>query len=319
MFRPVKVLIIQNRAPFHPDWGRLLSMDRAFRIVAIVPEYRKEDFSREDPDVVLLDGSKEEEREWLRALEREGRFPVLVLADSEGDISKGKMTEVLLRKDWTDREQLNQFATLLSIDLKLLSLKKAFPPPGKPEGTTIRGKTGSPFSRFSTGVIALGASMGGVEATMNLLQMLDPGRLPGIVIVQHMQVGFSGRYAEQLDRLTSFQAKEAEDGDSVMDGHILVARSGSQLALQKQGNRFRVHVYNGEKVNGFSPSVDVLFSSAARYAGPEVTGVILTGIGHDGARGLLAMHDKGCRTFGQDEKSCVVYGMPAAARKLGGC
>lgn len=165
-------------------------------------------------------------------------------------------------------------------------------------------------------IIAMGASTGGTEALYSILMQL-PADIPGIVIVQHIPPVFSRMFSERLNNQTSLTVKEAEDGDYVEKGKVLIAPGDRHMRINKLGDRYKVEVSEGEKVSGHCPSVDMLFDSAAKKAGNEAVGIILTGMGYDGAKGLLAMKRKGARTIGQDEKSCVVYGMPKAAYDIG--
>ncbi len=166
-------------------------------------------------------------------------------------------------------------------------------------------------------VIALGASTGGTEATLEVLRDL-PAETPGIVVTQHMPEGFTSMYAERLNRLCAMQVKEAESGDQIRQGLVLVAPGGDyHMKVTKKGINYFVNCVPGNKVNGHRPSVDVLFQSVAETVRSEAVGIILTGMGSDGAAGLLAMRRNGAYTIGQDEESCVVYGMPMVARQIG--
>lgn len=165
-------------------------------------------------------------------------------------------------------------------------------------------------------VIAIGASTGGTEAILEVVRDL-PVSTPGIVIVQHMPSVFTKMFAERLNKICQMDVKEAENNDQVLPGRILVAAGGIQMKLVKKGLSYHVCCFEGEKVSGHCPSVDVLFQSVAEVAKSDAIGVILTGMGSDGAKGLLDMLKNGAYTIGQDEASCVVYGMPMVAQKLG--
>ena len=141
--------------------------------------------------------------------------------------------------------------------------------------------------------------------------------MPGIVIVQHMPAVFTGMYADRLNNTCLMEVREASSGDQVIPGRVLIAPGEFHMSIRKNGPSFSVECKKGPKINGHCPSVDVLFESVAQYAGGAAIGVILTGMGIDGARGLLAMKQKGAQTIGQSEESCVVYGMPKAACTLG--
>ena len=165
-------------------------------------------------------------------------------------------------------------------------------------------------------LIAIGASTGGTEAILSIVREF-PEDMPGVVITQHMPPGFTRMYAERLNRLCRMTVREARHGDAVVPGQILIAPGGSQMRVVRIGSSYSVSVTQEDKVNGHAPSVDVLFDSAATAAGARAVGVILTGMGADGAMGLLHMHQMGAYTLGQDRESCVVYGMPMEAFHLG--
>lgn len=165
-------------------------------------------------------------------------------------------------------------------------------------------------------VIAIGTSTGGTEALSEILTQFPPDA-PGVVAVIHMPPGYTKSYAERLDRACRIRVKEAEDGDRILPGHALIAQGDRHLQVLRSGSVYAVRVTDGEKVSGFRPSVDVLFQSCARYLGANGVGAILTGMGRDGAEGLLEMRNAGARTVAQDEATCVVYGMPREAVAVG--
>ncbi|MFA6412433.1 MAG: chemotaxis response regulator protein-glutamate methylesterase [Syntrophales bacterium] len=173
------------------------------------------------------------------------------------------------------------------------------------------------LTQTSHKVIAIGASTGGTEALKNVLMKLPPNT-PGIVIVQHMPANFTTAFADRLNTLCQFQVKEAQDNDTVVPGTCLIAPGNFHMLLRRSGARYYVEVKTGPMVHHQRPAVDVLFKSTAKYAGANAVGVILTGMGADGAEGLKEMKDAGASTIAQDEKSCVVFGMPKEAIKLGG-
>ena len=165
-------------------------------------------------------------------------------------------------------------------------------------------------------VIAIGTSTGGTQALTHVLPTLPPN-IPGMVIVIHMPPGFTGRFAKRLDELCQISVKEAEDGDVVIPGQALIAPGSFHMTVGRSGARYLVNLNSDAPVNQFRPSVDVLFNSCAKYVGSNALGVILTGMGNDGAEGLMAMKDAGAMTIAQDEDSCVVFGMPKEAIKRG--
>ena len=166
-------------------------------------------------------------------------------------------------------------------------------------------------------VVAVGASTGGTEALRELLVPL-PSDTPGIVVVQHMPASFTRSFADRLNGLCQMRVKEAQDGDRILPGHVLIAPGDFQMRVQRSGAVYSVAVTQDEPVNRHRPSVDVLFDSCATHLGANAVGVILTGMGADGARGMAAMHRAGAKTFAQDEATCVVFGMPREAIAAGG-
>ncbi len=172
------------------------------------------------------------------------------------------------------------------------------------------------LTKTSNKVIAIGASTGGTEALKKILSIM-PADSPGIVVVQHMPANFTTAFAQRLDSICAMKVKEAENNDSVTTGTVLIAPGNYHMVFRRSGARYYVEVKNGPMVHHQRPSVDILFKSTARYAGSNAVGVILTGMGADGAEGLLEMRQAGAKTVAQDEKSCVVYGMPKEAVKLG--
>ena len=166
-------------------------------------------------------------------------------------------------------------------------------------------------------VVAIGASTGGTQALEVVLKSLPPTS-PGIVIVQHMPAGFTAAFAERLNNICEVEVKEAEDGDKVFHGRALIAPGDKHMLLRRSGGQYLVEVKDGPVINRHRPSVDVLFRSVAQSAGQNATGVIMTGMGDDGARGMAEMHQTGAFCVAQDEETCVVYGMPKEAVKHGG-
>src|SRR5581483_9363646 len=172
------------------------------------------------------------------------------------------------------------------------------------------------MARTTETVVCIGASTGGTESLRVVLEALPPSA-PGIVIVQHMPEKFTAAFAKRLDGLCQVEVKEAEDGDSVLRGRVLIAPGDRHTLLQRSGARYYVAVKDGPLVSRHRPSVDVLFRSAARFAGTNAVGIIMTGMGDDGAQGLVEMRTAGAFTVAQDEATSVVFGMPREAIELG--
>ena len=176
---------------------------------------------------------------------------------------------------------------------------------------------GVAMAQTTESVVAIGTSTGGTQALEAVLTCL-PRVCPGIVVVQHMPEKFTEAFAKRLDGLCQMDVREARHGDRVMPGRVLIAPGGRHMLLKRSGAQYHVDIVDGPPVSRHRPSVDVLFRSVAKFAGRNALGIIMTGMGDDGARGLKEMHDAKARTLAQDEESCVVYGMPKEAVKLGG-
>jgi two-component system chemotaxis response regulator CheB len=187
----------------------------------------------------------------------------------------------------------------------------------RPLGEVVRPQINGTVFRPNGSVVAIGSSTGGVEALLTVIPHL-PANGPPTVITQHMPGTFTKSFAKRLDSSSAATVTEAEDGDVLAPGKVFLAPGGDRhLTIERSGGQLRCRLLPGEAVNGHSPSVDVLFNSVAQAVGKKAVGAILTGMGRDGAKGLLAMREAGGRTLGQDEASCVVYGMPRAAFEIG--
>jgi two-component system chemotaxis response regulator CheB len=188
--------------------------------------------------------------------------------------------------------------------------RRSVPPPVPIDATNA-------LSQSTDKVIAIGASTGGTEAIKNVVAPL-PAACPGVVIVQHMPAGFTRMYADRLNTLCAMEVKEAETGDRVMPGRILLAPGDRHMTVIRSGGVYRVDCSKGENVCGHCPSVEVMMRSVANNVGPNAVGVMLTGMGSDGAGGMVAMREAGARTLAQDEATSVVFGMPRVAFERGG-
>jgi len=223
--------------------------------------------------------------------------------------------DFVTKPDIKGSRTLDSFINELIIKIKIASmakvshLKKAYVGYQLAEG----GDSPNPNT-----IIAIGASTGGTEAIYEIIHAL-PRDMPGIVVVQHMPPVFTAMYAARLNNSCRMEVKEAKHGDVILPGKVLIAPGGDyHMQVNRRGNQYIVELIKGEKVNGHCPSVDVLFNSVAAKVGENAIGVILTGMGHDGAKGLLNMKRTGAMTIGQDEQSCIVYGMPKVAYDIGG-
>jgi two-component system chemotaxis response regulator CheB len=201
-------------------------------------------------------------------------------------------------------------------NLRRLVAPAAMPVPSKLTADAILPATSHAMAKTTDRVVAIGTSTGGTQALEVVLTAL-PRVCPGLVIVQHMPEKFTGAFAERLNSLCQIEVREAVHGDRVLPGRALIAQGGRHMLLKRSGAQYHVEIVDGPPVTRHRPSVDVLFRSAAQFAGKNALGIIMTGMGDDGAKGLKEMHNMGARTVGQDEDSCVVYGMPKEAAKLG--
>lgn len=277
------------------------------------------------PDVVTLDVEmpKMTGIEFVKQLMPKYPVPVILVSSLNLSVfdalSAGAVDFV--RKPDMDKNKVLAFITNLVIKIRIASVAKVrIPAPaaapiagGVTQNAPIRITNHS--LKMNSFIIAIGASTGGTEATLSVLREL-PADTPGIVVTQHMPEGFTKMYAERLDRLCKMRVREAKDGDMIERGLVLIAPGNFQMRVAHSGMRHMVRCTKEEKVSGHMPSVDVLFTSMADNV-IDGMGVILTGMGMDGAKGMLKMHRKGMYTIGQSRESCVVYGMPMEAMKLG--
>jgi len=199
------------------------------------------------------------------------------------------------------------------------SALSATPPPKLTADAVLaaRAAASTAMSKTTESIIAIGTSTGGTQALEVVLTML-PAVCPGIVVVQHMPEKFTALFAERLNTLCQVEVREAQNNDRVIPGRVLIAPGGRHMMLRRSGAQYIVEVVDGPLVNRHKPSVDVLFRSVAQVAGKNALGIIMTGMGDDGARGMNEMHQAGASTVAQDEATCVVFGMPKEAIKLGG-
>ena len=267
------------------------------------------------------------------------KFPIPVILVSSLNLSvfdalAAGAVDFVLKPDMSKCYSVKTFFTVLNSKIYIASRAKVNvnlagkAAPGIPAGTAANSaaapaaapgnlSSGLSLNIQNNMVIAIGASTGGTEATLDVLKRL-PADMPGIVVTQHMPPGFTKMYAERLDRICKLEVKEAQNGDRIRKGLVLIAPGALQMRVEKDLKGYYVTCQEGEKVNGHRPSVDVLFHSVAKKIGKNALGIIMTGMGRDGAEGLLAMRQAGSFTIGQDKESCVVYGMPMVAYDIGG-
>lgn len=302
--------------------GTANSAEEAFKMIPVLK-----------PDVITLDIEmpKMNGIEFLKKLIPEYPIPVILSSSLNVNVfdalSYGAV-DFVKKPDMT--EQNSATAYVYNIVAKIVAASKAHV--RKPAVSAVKPANTPPQSinlgalklsdpsnlKLKNTIIAIGASTGGTEATLEVLKKL-PAETPGIVVTQHMPEGFTKMYADRLNKLCAMEVKEAENGDLIRQGRVLIAPGGdNHMTIERRGSQYFAKLTPGEKVNGHRPSVDVLFNSVAKEAvrGSSV-GIILTGMGNDGAKGLLEMRKARAFTIGQDKNSCVVYGMPMEAYKLG--
>lgn len=318
---PIKVLVVEDSLVFRELLVQGLSKDPSIQVVGAAkdPFEARDAILKYHPDVMTLDVELPRMNgiEFLRKLIPQYPLPVVVissLSDKVFDAMNAGAVDFVAKPAVSERRQLESFIrNELLVKIKIASTAKI----SRIKQQAMAQEPEKFTAHEKNLVIAIGASTGGTEAIFDVVK--DYGAdLPGIVIVQHMPPGFTEMYAKRLDNQCRVRVKEARTGDRVLPGTVLIAPGGDKhMHLVKVNGMYQVEVKAGPKVNGHCPSVDVLFESVAKVAGPNALGIILTGMGGDGAKGLLAMRKAGARTIGQDESTCVVYGMPKVAYDLG--
>lgn len=320
--QPIKVLVVEDSIVFRELLVQNLSKDPAIKVVATA----KDPFEARDlilahkPDVMTLDVELPRMNgiEFLRKLIPQYPLPVVVissLSDKVFDALNAGAVDFVAKPTVSNRAQLEDFIkNELLVKIKIASTAKI----SNIKKTVMKQQEQEhPSVARSNLVVAIGASTGGTEAIFSVVKEFGTD-IPGIVCVQHMPPKFTEMYAKRLNDQCRIQVKEAETGDRVLPGHMLIAPGGDRhMHLVKVNGAYQVEVKAGPRVNGHCPSVEVLFNSVAKVAGPNALGIILTGMGGDGGKGLLAMRRAGAKTIGQDESTCVVYGMPKVAYDLG--
>ncbi|HBG86297.1 MAG TPA: chemotaxis response regulator protein-glutamate methylesterase [Marinilabiliaceae bacterium] len=339
MDKKIQVLVIDDSAVVRQSLTAILESDPQIEVMgtAADPLIAVKKIMKQIPDVITLDIEMPRMNglTFLRKIMSQHPIPVVVISSltQEGTEVAMKALEYgaseIIGKPAMNAAQFFHDSKITICDAvkaasqaKLSRLKISSPPQAtvvKPKySADIMLERGSLLSRIADTekIIVLGASTGGTEAIRLLLKSLPP-RMPGIAIVQHMPEGFTRSFANSLNNNSELEVKEAEDGDRLYQGRVLIAPGNYHMLLKRIGKEYSVEVKKGPLVNRHRPSVDVLFRSAARYAGQNATGILLTGMGADGAKGLLELKEAGALTVAQDQASSVVYGMPKEAAKLG--
>jgi two-component system, chemotaxis family, protein-glutamate methylesterase/glutaminase len=322
--RRIKVVVVDDSALARQLISRLLKSDPEIEVVGIAsdPYSARNIIKATNPDVVTLDVEMPN-MDGISFLEKIMRLrPMPVVMVSSLTLRGAEITLQALELGAVD------FVTKPSLDVErgldtkrdelVAKVKAASQARIKPLGAPQAAAVAVPLPvrsgplRGTDSIVAIGSSTGGVDALRQIVCALPPDT-PAVLITQHMPAGFTARFAERLDGLSQVRVRQAEDGQRVLPGHVYIAPGDKHLRLARSGAQYHCRLGDDPPVGGHKPSVDVLFQSVATVAGGKSVGVILTGMGRDGASGLKAMREAGARTLGQDEQSCVVYGMPKAA------
>jgi two-component system chemotaxis response regulator CheB len=315
----IKVLIIDDSPLIASILSNIFRSDSSFEVVGTVglPSQVDAAIRSYRPDVITLDLHLPEMNgvDLLNQYLPKYQIPTVIVSSVSPD--EGPLVVNALECGAVDYIQKPSAAEIGSTTPIILEKVKAAAQI-TPRSTHLVGITkamSGPMPVDETRIIAIGSSTGGTKALREIFLRL-PKRIPPIVVVQHIPAGFSAAFAERLNQICEFPVKEAADGDPLVPGRVLIAPGGRHMKIEKDGSGFVVKIEDSPHVNSHRPSVDVLFGSIVENCGAGSLGVLLTGMGSDGAKGLLAMRKKGCFTLAQDEASCVVYGMPQAAVQM---
>ena len=329
----VRVLVIDDSASVRQTLVDVLSADPGIEVMGVAsdPFVAARRIAEDVPDVITLDVEmpRMDGITFLRKLMSQRPIPVVMCSSLTEAGSETLMqaleagaVDIILKPRIGAADHLAESADRICDVVKAAArarvgarrpTKRSLDPGTKlTADAMLPPPSGAAMARTTEMVACLGASTGGTEALREVLQAL-PVNAPGIVIVQHMPAGFTAAFAKRLNSLCEVEVKEAQHGDPVLRGHVLIAPGDKHMLLERQGARYQVAIKDGPPVSRHRPSVDVLFRSAARAPGRNAMGVIMTGMGDDGARGLLEMKEAGATTLAQDEATSVVFGMPREA------
>lgn len=320
----IKVLIVDDSAVVRNLMTEILSEDRDIEVVGVAqdPFVARDKIKQLHPDVLTLDVEmpRMDGLTFLENLMRLRPMPVLMvssLTEAGADVTLDALeigaVDFVTKPKIDVAAGLREYAELLREKVKMAA--RSHPRRHEAQAKPLQ-RARKPF-RSTEKLIAIGASTGGTEAIKVVLEMM-PADAPAIVITQHIPAMFSGSFAARMDRLSAMRVFEASDGQQIVPGHCYIAPGDRHLEVTRSGARYVCRLSDAPPENRHRPSVDTMFRSLARCAGANVVAAILTGMGDDGARGMRELREAGARTLVQDEASCVVWGMPGAAYKLGG-
>lgn len=319
-YRKIRVLIVDDSLFFRNALQKALSSDSHLEIVGLATDsVDAEKKIRElNPDVMTLDvempGMKG--TDFLKKIMPVTPLPVVLVSALNISVFEALQSgaiDFVRKPDLSKSNDFASFSNELAVKVKIASTAKVAKP--KPVQSSI--SSVALQNHNSNIIVAIGASTGGTEATLEIIKRF-PSDFPPVIITQHMPAGFTKMYADRLDKICNMRVFEAENGMRVERGTAIIAAGDKHMTLARDMRGYYVKCVDGDKVSGHCPSVDVLFDSVAKVAMSKAIGVILTGMGRDGASGLLAMRKAGAFTVGQDKETCVVYGMPMVANQIGG-
>jgi two-component system, chemotaxis family, protein-glutamate methylesterase/glutaminase len=334
--KKIRVLVVDDSASVRQTMKEILESDPAIEVIATAsdPFVAASHMMREEPDVITLDVEmpRMDGLTFLDKIMSQHPIPVVMCSSltTEGSetalsaLERGAV-DIITKPTVGTRQFLEESKVRICDAIKSAAQARlskprlagaAKPSPKLTADVMLPKPPTHAMIQTTEKIVAIGASTGGTEALREILEAL-PADAPGIVIVQHMPEKFTAAFAQRLNTICKITVKEAENNDSVLRGQALIAPGNKHMMLKRSGARYCVEIRDGPLVSRHRPSVDVLFRSAARYGGKNVLGVILTGMGDDGAKGMREMKDAGACNIAQDENSCVVFGMPQEAIKTG--
>ena len=321
----IKVICVDDSALIRDLLTEIINSQPDMEVVAVAPDpiVARDLIKQHNPDVITLDVEmpRMDGIDFLERLMRLRPMPVLMvssLTQAGAEVTLRALelgaVDFVAKPSLAIRTGMLRYADEIAEKLRVAARSRPRSLRDRQAEKPVRLR--SPLVS-SEKLIIIGSSTGGTDAIRQVIEPL-PANSPAIMIAQHMPGGFTQSFAQRLDRICAVRVKEAEDGERVLPGHVYIAPGDAHLKLARSGANYVARLDNGPPVNRHIPSVDVLFESAAVAAGRNAIGVILTGMGKDGAAGLLTMRNAGAQTIAQDEASCVVYGMPREAAALGG-
>jgi two-component system chemotaxis response regulator CheB len=325
MPKNIKVLVVDDSAVVRKVFSEQLSKEKDIQVVGTAPDpyVARDKIVALKPDVITLDIEmpRMDGITFLKKLMQHFPLPVIIVSSLTTKGSKLALEALSLGAlEVISKPSAAYSVGDMSIQLaeKIRAVHRVKLTPASHRRTTpqpVGALESRALAATTNKIIAIGASTGGTEAIKKVLTQL-PHNSPGVVVVQHMPAGFTSSFAQRLDELCPMNVKEAQNGDTVTNGQVLIAPGNYHMIFKRSGARYYVEIKTGPLVHYQRPAADVLFRSVARYAGANAIGIILTGMGKDGAKGMLEMKKAGAVNIAQDEKSCVVFGMPKEAINL---